>query len=775
MKSIVLTLLLLIIIAINIQALPSWYHTYSEISLELQTIESQYPTLAKVYNIGHTQQDNMPIYAIKISDNVELEETEPAVLFIGQVHAEEVLGVETTMSNINEILQNRLMSPYNSWISQLEMWFIPTINPEGHQVVTDALDLTYRKNKRDTNNNGIFDYNPLLPGYDIDGADINRNFSFNWCHGDTLWQPGTAEQWDYYRGEAPMSESETQALAAFTMIQKPTFTIIWHSSRNPDSGLFEKLFYPVNYYLVRPSPDLALAQQIGTGVAGQIMKQDGSGPYVALPAEGRKGGTNDWLYQQFGTIALVIECGTNNIHPDSLLMVNTIQRCTNGVKWLLNRSLLISSDVPSSSMLTGTITDLVTNAPLEAEIIVEQRKAPWFAPRKSDPVTGKYWRPISNGTYTLCYRKKGYADLVMTNKTVNSGNWTFVNAAMQPLNPVVVSGTVRSSQGGALIPARIILYDIENDVIDTNGEFIFNTYGGVRRLEVKADGYFPYTGNLDIGLDASSISLEIVLTPVTTMFSENWEAGTGNWTIEGPWVTQNVLSVSGNAITDSWGGRGFYGQNCNVWIKTASPVYIPASENVMLMFDQHLYTEFVYDSVRVEVSTNNADWQMIFNDSGQKDWWQTKYVSLSDFAGLNLYFRFRLTDVSEDPELVDPGWTLDNIKIISGFATCNATPVTDENSDVLSLAILHPNYPNPFNPETTLKFTLSKDSRVSLSIYNLKGQKVKQLVSQLYASGTHQLKWDGTDDKGSALGSGIYFSRLTANGRTMTQKMILLK
>jgi len=182
MKRIALALLLLLSIIYILQALPplpTCYYTYDQLSAELFQLESLHSSIAKVYNIGHSQQDSLPIYIMKISDNVAMEEPEPAVLFIGQVHAEEVLGVQITMSNLKEILANRLQTPYNSWIAQLEMWFIPTLNPEGHNVVTSNIDVSYRKNKRDNNNNGIFDFSPLV-GYDIDGVDINRNFPFNW-------------------------------------------------------------------------------------------------------------------------------------------------------------------------------------------------------------------------------------------------------------------------------------------------------------------------------------------------------------------------------------------------------------------------------------------------------------------------------------------------------------------------------------------------------------------------------------------------------------------
>lgn len=774
MKSIVLTLLIALTMIITLNALPplpSCYYTYDQIVDELYQLEAQYPNQAKVYNIGHSQQDSIPIYAIKLSNNVLQELNKPAVLFVGQVHAEEVLGVQTTMSNIKEFLLNRAQLGYREWFANLEMWFIPTLNPEGHNVVTSNIDVSYRKNKRDVNNNGFFDPPNPLVGYDLDGVDINRNFAFNWVHGDTLYTPGGDEKYDYYRGEAPMSESESIALWNFCQVQKPVFCIIWHSSRNPNSQLFEKVFYNGNYYDVRPVPDLALGQQIGEGVASQIIKQNGTGPYQAFAAEGRKGGANDFLYQQFGTICLVIECGTNNLQPDSTLMVNIVNRNTLGVKWLLNRALPVSSLVPSSSMLKGTIKDAVTLEPLEAEIMVVEKHAPWFAPRKSDPLTGRYYRPVSSGTYTLKFRKKGYQEYTWQNFTVNSGSSTPADVFLTPLSPTTLSGEVLSSVDGNLIPARVTLFDVENDTVDTDGEFVMNTFEGRHRIEIYSEGYYPYLDTLTIDPGIQNMHLSIVMTPVTNVFAEDWENGLSNWDINGPWVLQNTLSVFGNAITDSWGGKGFYAENCDVWIQTTFPINIPATGNPLLIFDEHLYTEFIFDPVRVQVSADTLEWQTIYTNSGQFDWFHPVYIPLDNLAGQSLYFRFRLTDQSTHIDLTDPGWTLDNIRIVTGSATSNH----EQTLQPMPVVVLHQNYPNPFNPETTIKFTLSQDSKVALDIYNLKGQKVKQIASQPFKSGSHSLKWNGTDSKGTPVASGIYFYRLTSGGKTKTQKMMLMK
>jgi len=85
------------------------------------------------------------------------------------------------------------------------------------------------------------------------------------------------------------------------------------------------------------------------------------------------------------------------------------------------------------------------------------------------------------------------------------------------------------------------------------------------------------------------------------------------------------------------------------------------------------------------------------------------------------------------------------------------------------------NYPNPFNPETTISFTISDPTYVRLDIYNIKGQKVKSLVKSSYDAGNYKVVWNGTDDTGRLLGSGVYFYRMTTPKFSKTKKMLLLK
>jgi flagellar hook assembly protein FlgD len=77
---------------------------------------------------------------------------------------------------------------------------------------------------------------------------------------------------------------------------------------------------------------------------------------------------------------------------------------------------------------------------------------------------------------------------------------------------------------------------------------------------------------------------------------------------------------------------------------------------------------------------------------------------------------------------------------------------------------LNQNYPNPFNPTTNIRYALPVDSRITLEIFNVIGQRVRTLVNDNMAAGYHTMEWDGASDAGSRLASGVYFLRLSATG-----------
>ena len=85
------------------------------------------------------------------------------------------------------------------------------------------------------------------------------------------------------------------------------------------------------------------------------------------------------------------------------------------------------------------------------------------------------------------------------------------------------------------------------------------------------------------------------------------------------------------------------------------------------------------------------------------------------------------------------------------------------------------NYPNPFNPTTTINYSLKENSKVELDIYNIKGQKVKSLVNEVLPAGEYSVIWDGRDSNDKRVSSGIYFYKLKAGDFQRVRKMILLR
>ncbi len=102
----------------------------------------------------------------------------------------------------------------------------------------------------------------------------------------------------------------------------------------------------------------------------------------------------------------------------------------------------------------------------------------------------------------------------------------------------------------------------------------------------------------------------------------------------------------------------------------------------------------------------------------------------------------------------------------------------EERSDVPLLPVefhLTQNYPNPFNPQTTIQYTLPKTGKVRLEVYNMLGQVVRTLVDDVQKTGTHEVVWDGLDQTGAKVTSGVYLYRLESLDRVAIRKLILVK
>ncbi|MBA7582920.1 hypothetical protein ES708_24858 [subsurface metagenome] len=101
--------------------------------------------------------------------------------------------------------------------------------------------------------------------------------------------------------------------------------------------------------------------------------------------------------------------------------------------------------------------------------------------------------------------------------------------------------------------------------------------------------------------------------------------------------------------------------------------------------------------------------------------------------------------------------------------------IVEETVEVPEQVLLKTPYPNPFNPTTTIEFILPGEGFVDLVIYNIMGQKIRELVAEKMTPGVHSVVWDGKDDAGMAVSSGIYLLRLKAGNAVETKRMLLMK
>ena len=148
--------------------------------------------------------------------------------------------------------------------------------------------------------------------------------------------------------------------------------------------------------------------------------------------------------------------------------------------------------------------------------------------------------------------------------------------------------------------------------------------------------------------------------------------------------------------------------------------------------------------------------------SGTFDWTEAVF-DLSGYTG-TAKFRFIF---GSDGAVTKEGWYIDDLYME------NEVP----NSDLVETIHfeLYENYPNPFNPTTTISFNLPENAPVNLEIFNLKGQKVRTLINSELKAGKHNIVWNGLDNNGKPVASGVYFYRLSNGEQILSRKMMLMK
>lgn len=767
------TLLLIGLQTLKAQALDSRYHTYEEINAYLDSL-SQIPLLQgilSVQEIGRSNNENLPIMAAKLSDNPTVDEDEPAVLFLGQCHAEEILGVEITIGLIDTLVHGfqHSNSHIRAILQNMEIWIVPTYNPEGLQVVhgywdsaTDTIvqDRTFRKNRTDNNNNGIFDYFPGI-GYDYDGVDPNRNYSFNWIHGDVL---GFGD-YDYYRGSAPFSESESRAIRDLALSQFFTFSVAYHSAR---SGIPEIIYYPWEWYDTKYPPGYALIDNIAQELGNRIVNEAGDGHYAVTPGKTMRGNTHDWFYTQTGSLSYLIEVGTNNLQPSRPLVDDTVRRNLVGCFYLIDRALGYPPE--SRSQLRGIVRNAATGEVLEGADIkiwklnVAQEYVPqegsMFVPRLTDQY-GRYRHIAQQGTYKIVVSKAGFEPDTVVGITTSSSFATDHDFALNPYPANVLELTLSSSDGGN---------DVYNVVFDDAGGCDTMMYSAgayqiarnapTTTVTVSAAGKFPQRHTLNLANGDATLS--VILVPAQTLFSEdfldmNQWSGTGSWSVSnGQLKTQAGLFYSDNADQ----------------VLMSLPFSISGMHQIGVTLNHQYELEWDLDSLTITIYSSDGTsllshhWTDQNWNSISQTFWASE-ISGHDSAFIALAFK-------SDSTVYFRGWQIDDL-VVSGTDSTftgvdKSEPRAQTETFVTSAKILAIES-NPMHQSTAIRFQLPQSEMVAVRVFNVLGQEVYH-TSVSAQSGVNNWRWNGQSNNGNRLAAGIYLVHLQAREWHATQKLL---
>ena len=761
---------ILLLGTLSSQSLDERYHSTSEIYNLLDSL-NQLEELSDWFHldtIGFSTQENIPILAARISDNASIKEDEPRVLFIGQVHAEEILGIEIVLDLMKDLLfpDASISSHMNILKEYLDIWIIPTANPEGLNVVHDGLDFSYRKNKRDLSPEGpfannMFDYDPSI-GNDVDGVDLNRNFGFNWAFGDTFLEPDNsdyASHYDYYKGEAPFSESEAIAIRDLALENDFVFSIVWHSSRS--GNLSEKVFTSWKWEDTKESPDLEIMKTISDYFSGLIETEDGTSTYLSVYSGSRNGKLHDWFYRETGCIQYLVECGTSNLQPEGLLIMNTVQRNKPAMTYLMDRAIGYYTD---AAQITGKIYNAVTNEPIEGAIVeVLEHSGSVLKPRRTNEF-GRYRRILDVGTYTFSFRANGYLEksisLVANNSSVTEQD-VFLNPALtHQVNIKLVHEDINSFNVSGQISNEFSVSNIDLSSGDNYFDFVEGEY---KIKFLMNENYVPWEKVIWINSNME-INVPYQIGQMYSM-SQSWNIDNSY----GPWHIQNSILKSQESLFYENGDS----LNGSQWLES-DLIDISGSNRAVILLSHRYETEWDIDPIKVSIL--DMDDVSLGSKIYTGDSWNNFNVDLISASSEDTFSDVKIRlEFFPDNSVNYRGWEIETIELFSTFDEyLDIKEIAGNYSPKIPLRISGL-FPNPSRGKFQFDLLNFQGGNAQISVFNLLGQNIFYQNFQDLAKGKQLFQIDLAKGSGLLTSSGIYFIQINTKNEQAIKKCILLK
>lgn len=676
----------------------SQYLDPTEVSQKLDFYQAAYPALAQKIQIATTS-EGRPEWAMKISNNVSMEEDEPAVFYVAQHHAREVMTPEIALDIVDYLLTRYAIDPQvQAWVDGREIWVVPSHNPDGTSFVFTSSS-NWRKNRR-INGGGSF------------GVDQNRNYPFHWNLCSSGQGASNSASSDTYRGPSAGSEPETQGYTQLARNQKPVVSLSYHTYS-------ELVIHPYGCKET-VNADMRMFRDLTSDMGIRLQNDLGDGYY----SNGRpwellyevSGDSDAWFYGELGTAAMTVEAnsGTSGgFQPDYNTWRNgTVARNRPGWQFLLDRV-----DGPS---IWGHTVNACTGGALSATIGVgEIVFTSGETPRTSEPGFGRYQWLTPIGLWHLNVSKTGYAaqswpvDVGFTAarrevRLVPTGSFaaeyyskTLQDASgdadgeLDPAESVTMPITVYAT-GGALsgLTATLTTSDPYVTITDSNGAWPAVTAGGTAvssnhfafsMAPGTPDGHlvsFTLTFAASQTLCASTSTFEVRVTTgrvscpavnqpldsnpgwtIQNSDSTGWAfgvpgpdpdpAGTGHG--GGPPGAHTGANVFGTNLTGPYNDGGDYKL-------ITTPFNLTNLRNTELRFWRWLNNEVGYDLASVAISTDGVNFTNVWSGFGYDTRWELYRIDISSLADrqATVYVRFRL---QSDALTKFSGFYIDDVSI----------------------------------------------------------------------------------------------------------------
>jgi choice-of-anchor B domain-containing protein len=474
---------------------------------------------------------------------------------------------------------------------------------------------------------------------------------------------------------------------------------------------------------------------------------------------------------------------------------------------------IVVSDISGGMFLidfvpNSTVEGIVTDAASSQPILAARVAAPQASPDTTDG-SGGYRLFLQAGANTITAAAFGYDSSSAAVTTVADQSVTR-NFALARLPGGSISGLFRTSGGSGIADAIVQLAGTPlSDTTGTTGAYSFPIVpNGSYTVVLEHWTCLPESASVSVSQSIGNSVANFTFEPVA--FAYNFEdTSTAGWAVDvdgtdnatgGVWTRVNPRGESSSAaaapldhtpdpLKKCWiTGQGV---DCGPGVihdvaggKTTlvSPVIdlLPITDPRVEYFRWYANTEDSIpgtDAWRVQVSSDGgASWVTTDSTTASAPEWRRIRFHVADYATPSSQFRMRF--IAEDAgveSVVEAG--IDDVRIfgpaVVGVASIG-DPSARDAAAIPAFALL-PATPNPFNPRTAISFDIPARLEVRLSVYSPEGRLVGTLVSRDLPAGRHTAVWDGRDDRGRSVASGVYLMRLDAGGRRAARSIILAR